>query len=392
MEAAKQQLQALNFEAIRDNFTKTQQLVSDHLTSIILTILIALFASGIIVKFSRFLKYLRYLATNPTFYFKEKNALVKDVILAKSIKSSTYTKEFTISVWVKINQYGYNRNKSKMIFCMIPSWPKNELKTIPEATVKQYQQPGVWFEPFINNIRITMLTKTNQKSQLESCIIYDVPINEWFFFTITLSNRGLDGYMNGKLVRTIVLAGDPVISQGNILTNYFGGFSGSIQKLQYSTTAQTPEQIQQTYNCGRFTSLLLYWFKIDQCPKTDEPNASVVSDKCSIKNFGSNLGQNTEMWYLPPPYNACNIEWGSSSLMREDNMYEKTNNNLASNGPTVGKDISCKEIRKKLKNNELKFMFNENVPAQVIVYVAEKNKPHADLTSGLYYKARHLPS
>ena len=44
---------------------------------------------------------------------------------------------------------------------------------------------------------------------------------------------------------TIVLQGDPVIKQGNLLVNYFGGYSGSIQKLQYSTRAFMPKEVQK---------------------------------------------------------------------------------------------------------------------------------------------------
>ena len=336
--------------------------------------------------------------TNPTFYFKEKNALVKDAILSKEIKTSTYSKEFTFSTWLNIDQYEYNRSKSKMIFCMTPSWSKEMMKSITEEDVKKNQRPGVWFEPLINNLRISMLTKDGNKKQLESCILYDIPVNEWFFLTITLSKRGLETYINGKLVRTVILSGDPIITQGNILVNYFGGFSGNIQKLQYSTKAFAPEEIQKSYNCGRQTSLLFNWFTVDRCPKIINPIA--INEKCSVKSFGENLNQDAKMYFLDERDDkiACTkvyIDYFREviSTLYDKKEYEVVNNPDGDKGPTVGRDISCDKIKQMLENNELKLGIYENGFING-VYLIPKNGYNKDdeqhYTSGLNYKARSL--
>lgn len=392
MENLKHQLQLLEFDFFRNRTASTGQLISENSVSIILTILIIIASIGIVVKISRFLKYLKFMKTNPTFFFHQKNALLKESIMSKLIKTKTYTKQFTFNIWANINQYNYKRAQSKMIFCMVPPWSKNILKNISEEDVNKNQQPGVWFEPYSNNIRVTLLSNNNQKKQLESCLIYDVPINEWFLFSITLNNRGLDIYMNGKLVRTVVLSGDPIITQGNILVNYFGGFSGEIQKLQYSSKSFTPEQIQKIYNCGRITSLVFNWFTVDKCPVSKITNPTAANDKCSIKKFGDKLASNQKMWFLPKPFQiidnnkieTCEIDWESRLDWNIDTV-DRTTNSLGLDGPTIGRDISCSEVSKLLDNNELLLMYNQEKDQK---YIAEKT---SDLyTSGLNYKSRHI--
>ena len=378
---------------MREGMQARGEFIYNNLRRIILTILIVIFSIGIIIKFSRFLKFLKFIKTNPTFYLKEKNALVKDTIPAKDIKTATYSKEFTLSAWININQYSYKRTKSKMIFCMVEPWSKNKMKELVldykddngdggEEILKLYQYPGVWFEPLINNIKISMVTKNGKNKQVENCYIPDVPINEWFYLTITLSSRGLDTYINGKLVRTIVLQGDPVIKQGNLLVNYFGGYSGSIQKLQYSTRSFLPKEVQKMYDCGRMTSFIFDWFIFDRCRgKTTDPTAP--SEKCSaINNF--NAGMNRKMWYLPD--NICDnlsetIDWNNA---------ENTYNNSGSNGPEIGKDISCLEIEEKYRKNEIIPLYNKINKSKYFATEIDTSINNLNKRSGLNYKARHM--
>ena len=387
-------MQELTFQTMREGMHFNREFIINNLRKIILTILIVIFSIGIIIKFSRFLKFLKFIKTNPTFYLQEKNALVKDTIPAKDIKTATYTKEFTFNAWLNIDQYSYKRTKSKMIFCMVEPWSKNMMKELVldyrdngdndggEKLLKMYQYPGVWFEPLINNIKISMVTKDGNNRQVENCFIPDIPIKEWFLLSITLSSRGLDTYINGKLVRTIVLQGDPIIKQGNLLVNYFGGYSGSIQKLQYSTRAFLPKEVQKVYECGRMTSFIFDWFFLDRCRGVNlDPTAP--SEKCSNKINGFKFGTNKEMWYLPD--NICdnfseNFDWENA---------ENTNNTLKSNGPEIGRDISCIEIEKKYKENELLPLYNKLNNTRYLT-TTKSHYNNQNQRSGLNYNSRKM--
>jgi hypothetical protein len=53
---------------------------------------------------------------------------------------------------------------------------------------------------------------------MHSCSIEDVPLQRWTNLIISLDNRALDLYLDGKLVRTCVLPGVPKMNPAsNIL-------------------------------------------------------------------------------------------------------------------------------------------------------------------------------
>ena len=77
MDNLRNKLQQFEFDLIKNKLASTQEFVSENSTSIILTLLIIIATIGIIIKLSRFLKYLKFMKTNPTFYFRYFKLLFK---------------------------------------------------------------------------------------------------------------------------------------------------------------------------------------------------------------------------------------------------------------------------------------------------------------------------
>jgi len=61
-----------------------------------------------------------------------------------------------------------------------------------------------------------------------TCTVENVPLQTWFAVSVTVFQRNLDIYINGKLVKSCVLPGVPRPAAGDLVTADNGGFSGSI--------------------------------------------------------------------------------------------------------------------------------------------------------------------
>jgi hypothetical protein len=61
-----------------------------------------------------------------------------------------------------------------------------------------------------------------------TCTIENVPLQTWFSVSVTVFQRNLDVYINGKLVKSCVLPGVPRPAVGDIVIGNDKGFSGSV--------------------------------------------------------------------------------------------------------------------------------------------------------------------
>jgi len=61
-----------------------------------------------------------------------------------------------------------------------------------------------------------------------TCTVENVPLQTWFAVSVTVFQRNLDIYINGKLVKSCVLPGVPRPAAGDILVGANEGFSGSV--------------------------------------------------------------------------------------------------------------------------------------------------------------------
>jgi hypothetical protein len=61
-----------------------------------------------------------------------------------------------------------------------------------------------------------------------TCTVENVPLQTWFSVSVTVFQRNLDIYINGKLVKSCVLPGVPRPAAGDIIVGNNGGFSGSV--------------------------------------------------------------------------------------------------------------------------------------------------------------------
>lgn len=121
----------------------------------------------------------------------------------------------------------------------------------------------VYLEKFSNNLVIETTTKSQseetEETETMTCKVTNIPLQKWVSVVLSVQDRALDVYIDGKLVRTCVsknelnLISKPVLDvttykNGTALGD--GGFSGYINKLEYYNSALTPNEAYSIYRKG----------------------------------------------------------------------------------------------------------------------------------------------
>ena len=117
--------------------------------------------------------------------------------------------DYTYSIWLYIANWNYRVGEAKGVFV------RNDRTGNPA--------PWVALDKNLNNIIVTLATYPSDHAQssggatTHSCVLENIPLQAWANVLITLNNRALDLYLDGKLVRTCVLPGVPKMSSGSNL-------------------------------------------------------------------------------------------------------------------------------------------------------------------------------
>ncbi len=85
---------------------------------------------------------------------------------------------------------------------------------------------------------------------LQICSVENVPLQTWFSVSITVFQRNIDIYINGRLVKSCVLQGVPRVALGDIILADNGGFSGSICNVNAYSKMIGPEEASAFYAKG----------------------------------------------------------------------------------------------------------------------------------------------
>jgi len=82
------------------------------------------------------------------------------------------------------------------------------------------------------------------------CSVENVPLQSWFSVAITVFQRNMDIYINGRLVKSCVLPGVPKPAVGDIILGDNGGFSGSTCNLNWYNTMLSPTDAKEFHAKG----------------------------------------------------------------------------------------------------------------------------------------------
>lgn len=150
---------------------------------------------------------------------------------------------YTYSVWFFINDWNYRYGEDKVI--------------IQRKDTDGGDSPLIRFTPNVNNLAVdyTVYSEIDGNPKTSSCVLENIPLQRWTHLVVTLNNRALDIYIDGKLVKTCVLSG--VVKQSNpsiVEITPGGGFAGYLSNLKMFSNAITPQKAYDLYKEGNGAS------------------------------------------------------------------------------------------------------------------------------------------
>tara|TARA_B110000967_G_C18889071_1_gene566059 strand:+ start:2488 stop:3228 length:741 start_codon:yes stop_codon:yes gene_type:complete len=164
--------------------------------------------------------------------------------------------DFTYSTWIYVNNWNTKHGKDKII--------------LQRKSNDGNFSPQIKLDPYKNDLTINTSYSggaggpngTSQSSN-QTCKINNIPLQKWIHILITINNRALDTYIDGKLVKTCIIEGPPTVSgTANIdicpANNNVdeAGFDGFIAKVRYYSRALNPREVYELYKEGYSKSML----------------------------------------------------------------------------------------------------------------------------------------
>jgi hypothetical protein len=139
---------------------------------------------------------------------------------------------YSFSIWLYISDWSGSYGKPKVVFS------------------RDTAKPLVTLGALDNTLTTTIKL---QDGSTQPCVIQNIPIQKWTNILITVNDRALDTYMNGKLVKTCVLPSVPATPSADNASVYLtpnGGFTGYTARFKYWAAPVNPQEAWNVYRNG----------------------------------------------------------------------------------------------------------------------------------------------
>ena len=144
------------------------------------------------------------------------------------------------SLWVYIDDWSVNYGARKILFERDQANPRVSL--------------GDQDNDLITDIKLA-------DSTFATCRVPNIPLQKWTNIIVTLNDKSLDTYINGKLVKTCVLKTVATqVANGDVRLTSNGGFSGFTARFNYWGSPISPQQAWNIYTSGPGGNILSNFF------------------------------------------------------------------------------------------------------------------------------------
>lgn len=183
--------------------------------------------------------------------------------------------DYGIQYWMYISNWDYRFGQDKDVLKRVAS---NDPKIVG---------PRIYLAPTENTLHVQVsLYPTNEKAGSAepgvsstgdsfTCSVENVPLQSWFSVSVTVFQRNLDIYINGRLVKSCVLPGIPKPALGDVILNDNGGFAGSICNVNGYSEMLNPDDAKSFHAKGTSCA-----------PPAEAGKVSVDKDSVFITLFG----------------------------------------------------------------------------------------------------------
>lgn len=178
----------------------------------------------------------------------------KSVISGAAIPAGV--QDYGVQFWMFIKDWDYRFGEDKVVLQRI------------DPSMKGAFGPQVSLSPNDNtlNVKISLFPSDPNSVQKSTpapanqggsatgdsftCKVENVPLQAWFSVSVTVFQRNVDIYINGKLVKSCVLPGVPRPIAGDIEVGPGGGFSGSVCDVMSYAKMLVPNDATAFYTAG----------------------------------------------------------------------------------------------------------------------------------------------
>lgn len=195
---------------------------------------------GVVIVILLYIVY-RYFAGSDRSTLVNYHTATEQLSVSASSLPAGVTSNYSFSIWFYVNEWNYRYGEEKVVF------QRTDANNDPA--------PRVYLDPTTNNLHVSVATyKTDgdaSTSNVSVCSVDNVPLQAWTNLIVTLNNRALDLYLNGKLVRTCIMPGVPRMNPASpVVLCPNGGFSGFISNFKYISKAINPTEAYNLYKEG----------------------------------------------------------------------------------------------------------------------------------------------
>lgn len=159
--------------------------------------------------------------------------------------------DYGMQFWMYIKDWDYKFSQEKQVIKRIGSSGSAD------------ESPRITLHPTDNSLNVRVAIYPNSTSSGAAatptsdsngdsftCTVENVPLQSWFAVSVTVFQRNLDIYINGRLVKSCVLPGIPKPVVGDVVIGDAGGFSGSLCGFHSHTSMIGPDDAKAFYNAG----------------------------------------------------------------------------------------------------------------------------------------------
>jgi len=183
--------------------------------------------------------------------------------------------DYGLQFWMYIANWDYRFGQDKEVLKRVASNDPNVVG------------PRIFLAPTENTLHVRVsLYPTDQQAAAATpgtsstgdsftCSVENVPLQSWFSVSVTVFQRNLDIYINGRLVKSCVLPGIPKPAVGDVILADNGGFAGSICNVNGYNEMLNPDDAKSFHAKGTTCA-----------PPAEAGKVSVDKDSVFITLFG----------------------------------------------------------------------------------------------------------
>ena len=176
------------------------------------------------------------------------------VISSNKLHGNSHTNNYAYSIWFYVSDWSYRLSESKDLLI--------------RGGAAGTANPRITLAPYENNLTISVNTFPTHggkqglgqgaphplgaaPTQAHTCAVNNFPLQRWVNLIVSLNNRTMDVYLDGKLVRTCILPAPAKIDpDAPVILTPGGGFKGWTSNTQYFASPLNPQEAFNIYAAG----------------------------------------------------------------------------------------------------------------------------------------------